>query len=301
MYAIMDSSGTLGKSVAGLLLANGFGVRIVTRKSAGLESLVAQGAEMVVGSFYDLDFLAEAFSGTRAVFTILPLDIQDTRFLEAQQRMSTSVSQAVGRSNAKKVVNVSAVGVGNPAIGGIIRGLSEQEQRLNEVPDIDVVHVRAAYFMENLLWFVPEALKCGVFRSPFKESVSVPMVASSDVSGLAATLLYDLDFTGKTYHRILGERTLSIGEIVTILKQVLGMPELSYESMDYHEAEAFFAARGCSPAVSEALVRLHKDINEEELYSGQERTASTSAETPFEEFAAYALTHQTEKTGQVSA
>lgn len=298
MFAIMSPEGRVGGRVARLLLRNGFRVRIIDEENARESLLIGQGAERACGAYSDPDFLQEAFSDAQAVLTVLPISNTAENPDALQRKIGKAIVGALKKTHVRNVVNISAVGVQSESAGGFIRRLREQEQLLDSLQGLDIVHIRPAFYMENLLWYLPGLERTGVLSTPLREDVVLPMVAASDVASLAAAFLHYLDFRGKTHRKILGERSLSMEEVTSILGYAMGLPHLSYRRMSYEQAEDFFLNKGCTQRAASAQVRFYRDVNEGGLYSHQMRTAQTSAETPFEEFAAQATQEMALRSGQ---
>jgi uncharacterized protein YbjT (DUF2867 family) len=76
-------------------------------------------------------------------------------------------------------------------------GLHKLEQKLNQIEGVNVLFLRAAYFMENTL---PQAVvisKMGFSAGPVRPDLKLPMIASRDIGAFAADALVRLDFRGK--------------------------------------------------------------------------------------------------------
>src|SRR5437899_2481137 len=74
MYVLLGSNGNITSKAAQLLLAQGEKVRVVGRNAASLESLRKAGADIAAGDIADSSFLANAFAGAKAVYTMIPPD-----------------------------------------------------------------------------------------------------------------------------------------------------------------------------------------------------------------------------------
>jgi uncharacterized protein YbjT (DUF2867 family) len=75
---------------------------------------------------------------------------------------------------------------------------------------LNVLHLRAAYFMENNLKAIGMIHGMGVLGNALLPDVKLPMIATPDVGDYAAQRLLRLDFSGKQAREQLGERDLSI-------------------------------------------------------------------------------------------
>src|SRR3954468_24718036 len=74
MYVLLGSNGHITSRAARLILAQGESVRVVGRSAASLEPLKSAGARIAAGDITDEAFLAKAFDGARAVYTMIPPD-----------------------------------------------------------------------------------------------------------------------------------------------------------------------------------------------------------------------------------
>ena len=91
-YAITGATGNIGSKIADILLGNGEKVLVIGRSAARLQGHVARGAEAKVGDLTDSNFLARAFSGAKAVFTMIPPKYKAPDFRAYQNVMSDSLA-----------------------------------------------------------------------------------------------------------------------------------------------------------------------------------------------------------------
>jgi hypothetical protein len=81
---------------------------------------------------------------------------------------------------------------------GIIAGLAEQEVKLNQLKDVNVLHLRPTYFMNNALLNISLIKEMGINGTTADPNHKIPMVATKDIALIAANHLVNLDFNGKT-------------------------------------------------------------------------------------------------------
>lgn len=74
MYVIMGATGNTGKPLALALLNAGKKVRVLSRDAEKAKDLVNKKAELLVGDSSDSNFLTKAFTGTDAVYALVPPD-----------------------------------------------------------------------------------------------------------------------------------------------------------------------------------------------------------------------------------
>ena len=94
-------------------------------------------------------------------------------------------------------MHLSSYGAHVPEGTGPIAGLHASEQKLNAIRGLNVLHLRAAYFMENNLVAIGMIDRLGIFAGALLPDLKLPMVATRDVGDYAAKRLLDLDFSGK--------------------------------------------------------------------------------------------------------
>ena len=74
MITVMGATGQTGGAIARRLLDAGKQVRALGRSETKLDELRRAGAEAIAGDMTDPAFLAGAFTGADAVYTLLPFD-----------------------------------------------------------------------------------------------------------------------------------------------------------------------------------------------------------------------------------
>src|SRR2546429_72861 len=142
-YVILGASGNTGSIIADTLLLKRKKVRVVGRDAGRLQCFVRKGAEAFTGDVSDAVALTKAFRGARAAYLMLPPIISR----EDQERESDAIAEAVKESGLRYAVNLSSYGAHVPEGTGPVTGLHSSEQKLNAISDLNVLHLRAAYFM----------------------------------------------------------------------------------------------------------------------------------------------------------
>src|ERR1700747_3405604 len=224
MYVILGASGNTGSIIADSLLSKGKKVRVVGRGAGRLQRFVRQGAEAFAADMSDAAALTKAFSGARAAYLLLP----PITSREDQERESDAIAKAVTESGLPYAVHLSSYGAHVPEGTGPVTGLHSSEQKLNAIGGLNVLHLRAAYFMENNLMAVSMIHEMGIFGHALLPDLKLPMMVTRDVGDYAAQRLLDLDFAGKQHRELLGERDLSMAEATAIIARGIGKPDLRY-------------------------------------------------------------------------
>lgn len=108
---------------------------------------------------------------------------------------------------------MSSVGSHMHEGNGMMGGTAEQKVRLNQLTDVNVLHIRSAYFMENFLRMIGLVKKAGINGSAADGDHAIPMVATKDVANIAARYLANPDFKGKSVHAVMGPKNYTLREI----------------------------------------------------------------------------------------
>jgi uncharacterized protein YbjT (DUF2867 family) len=285
MLTIMGASGNIGRRISELLLEKGLKIRVVARSAQKVAALTDKGADASLGDASDSAFLTEAFKGSRAIFAMIPPDYTAEDYRAFANQVGASIAEAIQNSGVKDIVNLSSHGAHLPDRTGPIKGLYDQEQRLNEIEDLNLLHLRPTFFMENLLMNIPMIKNLGMMGGAIKGDIRMPMIATRDIAGVAAEHLAALDFKGVSVKELYGQRDISMEEAAAIFGQKIGMPDLKYVTFSYPEEENGLLAAGLSPDVSKGLVELSQALNDGLLAKHAERSSQNTTATSIEEFA----------------
>src|SRR6202163_4875954 len=229
MHVILGASGNTGSIAADFLLSKGRKVRVVGRDAARLQRFARKGAEAFMADVSDAAALTKAFSGADAAYLMLP----PVTSREDQERQSDAIAKAVQESGLRYAVHLSSYGAHVPQGTGPVAGLHSSEQKLNAIRGLNVLHLRAAYFMENNLAAISMIQGMGIFGHALLPDLKEPMIATRDVGDYAAQRLLDLDFSGKQTRDLLGERDLSMAEATAVIARSIGKPDLRYVQFPY--------------------------------------------------------------------
>ena len=147
---------------------------------------------------------------------------------EEQERDSDKIAKAVKESGLCYAVHLSSYGAQVANGAGPVSGLHSSEQKLNAIEGLNVLHPRAAYFMENNLAAIGMIQAMGIFGNALLPDLKIPMAATRDIGDYAAQRLLHLDFPGKQTRELLGERDLAMTEATAVIALGIGNPDLRY-------------------------------------------------------------------------
>jgi uncharacterized protein YbjT (DUF2867 family) len=282
MYTILGATGNVGRKISDILIKKGQKVRLIARSIDRLRPFVGKQAEVFAGDATDTEFLVKAFTGSDAVFTILPRNIKAENGLSYADKIGASIARALTLARVKYVVNLSSVGAELPEGTGPIIGLHRQEERLNNIKGLNVLHLRAAFFMENQLMNIDLIKSRGVNGSAIRGDIRFPMIATKDIAAFAAERLMKCDFTGSSIRYLLGQRDLSMIDATELIGRKINNPALVYVMFPYNEAEKGLMSAGLSPDMSRLYVEMIKAFNDSRIIA--KRTPENTTPTSFEVF-----------------
>ncbi|HLL12974.1 MAG TPA: NAD(P)H-binding protein [Rubrivivax sp.] len=250
MFVLLGSNGQITSQLAALLLAGHHPVRVIGRTPGALAPLKKAGAEVAVGDAGEARFLEQAMAGARAVYTMIPPCYAEPDMRAAQDRIGSAVAQALTKLRVPRVVNLSSIGAELPAGTGPIEGLHAQEQRLDAITGIELLHLRAGSFMENFLPLAGAAAN-GVLPGMEAPDAPLPMVAASDIAAFAARELVAPQHRGALL--LHAPRHVTLGEAAAVIGQAIGNPALRYVQAPPARFKAELCDQGFSADAADQL------------------------------------------------
>ncbi|WP_420466057.1 NAD(P)H-binding protein [Panacagrimonas sp.] len=254
MYVLMGSNGNITSKAVRALHQSGVPVRVIGRSAASLAPLHQLDAELAVGDARDAGFLTQAFAGATAVYVMIPTDYGAPDLRRAQAELGRSIATAIAQSGVRRVVNLSSIGGELPAGTGPIVGLHEEEQRLDAIPNLELLHLRPGYFMENHLLAASTIASLGVYPSLERSDIGVPMVATPDIATIVVRELLDAKTCGVLH--LHAPRHYTFQQAATILGRAIGRPDLMYVQSDVAEARTAMLHAGFSPDAAEQMAEM---------------------------------------------
>jgi uncharacterized protein YbjT (DUF2867 family) len=285
MYALMGANGNITSKAAGLLLAQRKTVRVIGRDAIRLKPLRDAGAELAVGDALDATFLAQAFRGAKAVYTMIPPDYTTPDFRQFQNAVGEAIASAIAKSGVMVVVNLSSAGASLPGGTGPIAGLHDQEQRLNKLAGVNILHLRPGYFMENHLHAVSLIKATGAYPDMIAADAPIPMIATQDIAEEVAKELMRPSFKGHVVKHLLGPRSLTMAEAAGILGAAIGKPDLRYVEADPAQAKAGMVQHGFSQNLADLIEELNRALSNGCINDTFTRDMANSTATTLESFA----------------
>jgi len=282
MTAILGATGHVGGKIAAILRKKNEPVRAIARLTDRLRPLVAKNVMAFAGDVNDTEFLVKAFTDVDAVFALIPPNPTVPEFMRYADTVGQNIARALEIAKVRYVVFLSSVGAELAGGGtGPISSLHNMEERLNRIKGLHVLHLRAAYFMENLLSNIDLIRSKGVTGTAIRGDLKFSMIATKDIAEFAAERLVKRDFSGSSVHYLLGQRDLTLVEVSTIIGSRISKPRLPYVMFPYDEAEKAMVSVGLSPDMSRTYIEMARAFNEGKIKAvrTKENTTPTSIES----------------------
>lgn len=222
-YVVFGVTGRTGAAAADALLRSGHSVRVVVRDSAKGRSWAERGAEITVADLTDLASMAAALSQVQGAYVVCPQHYNREDLFERADLIADTTARAAVAADVPRLVALSSVGADRESGTGWIRMNRMFEQRLGET-GVSTIFLRAAYFMENWMPMVGQAMRTGTlptFLAPPQRPL--PMVATVDVGSTAATLLQE-ERTGTCIVTLSGPKDYTPNDVAAIVSATLEKP-----------------------------------------------------------------------------
>ncbi len=221
---VFGATGRQGGSVAKALLKAGWPVRALvqeTSKAAALQ-LQAEGAELVQGSFENIDVIRSAMQGAYGVFSVFPGNLT----AENEVRYGISIADIAAETGIKHFVYSSGASVGNQYTG--IPRFDAKPRIEAHVRRLDMVTtiIRPMIFMEMLVR-PGFGLEKGRLISLIRPEHSIQLTATEDIGKFLVAILADKSRFNGAILKIASDR-LTGCELEATLSKAAGYP-ITYE------------------------------------------------------------------------
>ncbi|MFF2511247.1 SDR family oxidoreductase [Streptomyces sp. NPDC058086] len=241
MILVTGATGTIGSELLSQLAARGAKVRALTRDPSRAQ--LPPGVEAVRGDFREPASVAAALSGATALFTVAVLGPDDT------ERDAALVDSARA-AGVRRVVKLSAIGTGDPAVGPAGTWHLGGEQALR-TSGLEWTILRPSSFASNTLSWA-EAIRSGTPVPDTTGTGAQGVVDPRDVSEVAAEALLAPGHTGRV-HTLTGPELLTTADQAAILAQVLGRP-VTTEDVPPAELRERFIEAGMSEVYADGVL-----------------------------------------------
>jgi len=202
---ITGSLGNIGRRLTERLLENNHAVTVVSHSAERKHAIEQLGAVAAIGSIEDVAFLEEAFRGADAVFTMIPPNYITTDIRAYMRDTGDRYVEVVRRAGVSYVVNLSSIGAHLPDGPGPTGANYYVEQRLNELTDTHVLHLRPGMFYTNFFGAMEMIRHQSIMGHNFDATISMILSHPHDIADVAAEALQGRSFAGKSVCYVVGD------------------------------------------------------------------------------------------------
>lgn len=281
-YVITGSIGHISKPVIVNLVKAGKEVKVITSSADKVKDIESLGAKTLVGSIFDAAFLKEAFKGAEVVYTMVPPIWQTNDWRASQDQVAANYTEGIQGNSIRYVVNLSSIGAHLSEGCGPVSGLYHFEQRLNNIPGLNVKHLRPAFFYYNFLGQIPLVKQAGIFGANYGEG-KVPLVHPRDIAAAATEELLTLDFKGNSVRYIVSDERKG-SEIAAVLGKAIGRDVPWVDFSDEDQKNGLLQA-GLSETHTKGYVEMGNALRSGKMREDMAKVKPAFAPTKLEDFA----------------
>ncbi|MRX68698.1 Uncharacterized conserved protein YbjT, contains NAD(P)-binding and DUF2867 domains [Flavobacterium resistens] len=284
---LTGSLGNISKPLAIKLVQKGHDISIISSKAENQSEIEKLGAKALIGSVEDLDFLTQSFTGSDAVYCMIPRANYFDQNLDLDaftRKIGNNYAEAIAKSGVKRVVFLSSIGAHLERNSGIIQRYNEIESVLNKLSDVSITFMRPTSFYYNLLAYIPVIKNQGFIAANYGADSIIPWVSPNDIAdAILAELTTPLD--GKKVRYVASEE-LTGHETASILGEAIGKPDLKWILTTDQETLNGLITVGMQPKIAEGLVEMYAALHNGTL--GEDYYQNRPAELGKTKLATYA-------------
>jgi uncharacterized protein YbjT (DUF2867 family) len=258
-YVIFGVTGRTGAAAADALLRSGHPVRVVVRDPVKGRAWAERGAEVVVADLTDLASMTKALSRVQGAYVVSPQQYNREDLFEWAELIADTTARAAVAADVPRLVALSSVSADRDGGTGWIGMNRMFERRLGET-GVSTTFLRAAYFMENWMPMIGQAMRSGTlptFLAPPQRPL--PMVATADVGSTAAALLLEKR-TGTAIVTLSGPKDYAPDDVAAIISIALRKP-VGVAVLPETEWPEALADAGFSKAALAGFVEMTRGLN----------------------------------------
>lgn len=224
---VTGSLGNISRILIEKLVSGGHEVKVITSNTDRSKEIEQLKAFPLVGSVEDAEFVKKAFAGSDAVYLMIPPNFGATDLKQYIKTVGEQYANALKETGVKYAINLSSIGAHLENGLGPTGSNFYVEQKLNELPDVHVLHLRPGMFLTNFYGAVPIIRHQHMLGNNFDGTISLPLTHPKDIAAAAFSALNDLSVSGKQVQYIVSDEKNGL-EIAQILGAAVGKPDVNW-------------------------------------------------------------------------
>lgn len=264
---VTGSLGHISRPLTQELVKKGHSVTVVSSKPEKQKDIEALGATAAIGSVEDADFLTTAFTGSDAVYTMVPppnFSDPDFDLMTHCRLLGNNFAHAIEESGVKRVVHLSSIGAHLAKESGLILSHHALEGILNPLSDVAITFMRPVAFYYNLYGFLPAIKNTGTIASNYGAEDKLAWVSPIDIAAAIAEEIVT-PLAGRKVRYVASEE-LTCNEIASILGAAIGKPDLKWIVISNEQMQSGLEAFGVAPKIAAGLVEMNASLHRGELF-----------------------------------
>lgn len=218
---VTGSLGNISRILIEKLVSAGHEVKVITSNSERVKEIEQLQAIPLVGSVEDYEFVKNAFAGSDAVYLMIPPNFQTTDVKQYIRIVGKQYADALKETGVKYAVNLSSIGAHLESGSGPTGANYYVEQKLDELQDLNVLHLRPGMFLTNFYGAIPMIKHGSMLGNNFGGSVKIPLTHPKDIADVAFKALNELSISGKQIQYIVSDEKNGF-EVTQALSDAVG-------------------------------------------------------------------------------
>ncbi len=269
---LTGSLGNIGRPLTKALVEKGHTVTVVSSKTERVKEIEGLGANALIGSMFNPDFLTIAFRNADIVYLMETMEAAgdmfdpNVDFIGIISSIGENYKQAIEMSGVKQVIHLSSIGAHMEKGNGILLFHRKVEQILGKLPlEISIKFIRPVGFYINLFSFIQTIKEHGaIISNNSGGDKKEPWVSPSDIADVIAEEM-ELPFNGRTVRYVASDE-ISPNEIAKTLGTAIGKPDLVWKVVSDKQLLTEWLEAGFNEQVAKGFVEMQANQGNGSLY-----------------------------------
>ncbi len=310
---VTGSLGNISRPLTKELMQKGHAVTVISSKAEKREEIEALGATAAIGLLEDADFLSATFTGSDAVYCMLPpFNYFDPNldYMAAARKLADNYAKAIRQSGVKRVVHLSSIGAHLDKGNGVLVFHHMVEKTLQQLPsDVAITHIRPVGFYNNLFdfkdmvkgkgfleGFIGKLLtlryygiisliqgKKGIILSNYGTDDIIPWVSTKDIASAIAEEITTPSVGRKV--RYVASEELTCNEVARTLGTAVGKPYLKWVLTSDKQMLSALKQFGLASNLAQGLSEMNASMHSGKLFEDYYLNKPTLGKVKMKDFA----------------